>query len=579
MCGIYGLLDFKGAPVDARLKLMSEVTLHRGPDEQNWKSHSVNRKTFGFGINRLSIIDLGGGQQPISNETGTVEVVFNGEVYNHRELRTELISQGHTFKTSSDTEVLVHLYEQHGVGFLKLLRGMFAFCIYDLKKKRLFIARDRLGIKPLYYHTRRDRFAFGSEIKAITSIYSGWEVDPKAVASYFTFRYIPGPNTIYKDIQALPPAHYLEYDLRRNKIEIVRWWELPANTTTDSYPVAKERLRHLLTQAVSRRLQSEVPLGAFLSGGVDSSLLCAIVAKDLKSEINVYNIGYTEANEYGYAGQVSRDLGFNLYQCGMSFKNMSDSLPKVLRHMDQPLSDAAIFPTQYLSRVVKRGCTVMLSGEGADELFAGYWQYDGLLQARSDTGQEAYLDHLRRSSYFLNSSIIKGNSVQRVKSLWGKDKTLLSRITRFDLNTWLPDDLLMKVDKMTMAASVEARVPFLDTDLVEYGYSLPDSYKYHQGTTKRILKDVAESFGVSQEITRRPKMGFTVPLDTLLRGVFRQPFERALRSPKFKGLDRILNFPEIEKMVNLYYEGRTDLTLQVWTLFIFAAWWEAQDLW
>ena len=588
MCGIFGLIEQGNVNLDSKLRTMSGSILHRGPDDQNWVERKAYGKSLGFGIDRLSIIDRSGGRQPISNEDGTVEVVFNGEIYNYLELKEELEGQGHVFKTNSDTEVLVHLYEQHGTEFLTKLRGMFAFCIYDRNKKRLFIARDHAGIKPLYYHLKPGRFAFGSEIKAITSVYSGWELNPAAVAAYFTYRYIPGPETIWKSIKALPPGHYMTYDLRRTSIDIKKWWEMDQSPIGDSYVKAKARVRGLLTQAVRRRLQSEVPLGAFLSGGVDSSVVCAIVAKELGTEINVYNVGYAHAHEYGYAGRVSRELGFNYYQCGMTFQDMADVMPDVLKHMDQPLSDAACFPTLYLSRVVKRGCTVMLSGEGADELFAGYWQYDAIMKARGrqDISRGAYLDHLARSSYYpeqkkvVSSRVVRAhNPISLTMSHWDHptSTSLLSRITRFDILTWLPDDLLMKVDKMTMAASVEARVPFLDMDLMEYVARLPDHYKYKDGVTKRILKDVAEELGVSTDITRRPKMGFTVPIAAMLRGPYREKFQGDIRSPKFRALGDILNLRKIDYLIQQFYAGRDDLTLFCWVLFVFAAWYADQS--
>jgi len=586
MCGIFGMVENGNVSLDGKLAKMATSISHRGPDDQNWVTRRSLGQTIGYGIDRLAIIDRSGGKQPISSEDGNVEVVFNGEIYNYGSLKVELESQGHVFKTNSDTEVLVHLYEQHGFGFLHRLRGMFAFSIFDKRAKLLFLARDHVGIKPLYYTLDGNRFAFGSEIKAITSAYPGFGINPNAIADYFTFRYIPGPDTIWRGIHALPPGHHMVYDLRTRELKIDRWWTMDQTVHPDTYENAVGRTRELLIQAVRRRLQSEVPLGAFLSGGVDSSVICAVAAKELGTDINVYNVGYPNANEYGYAGGVARELGLNYFQCGMTFDDMVNILPDVLNHMDQPLSDAACFPTLHLSRIAKRGCTVMLSGEGADEIFAGYWQYDSILKARdvNDVGMPAMLDHLERSNYFLDRKGIvtsdvtrHHNPLTRMPTIWNDyaNTTLQSRITRMDTLTWLPDDLLMKVDKMTMGASVEARVPFLDRDLMEYVVRLPDEFKYN-GTTKRILKDVAESFGVSSDITRRPKMGFTVPTDALLRGPFKEGFKRAIHSQRFRNLGAFLDMRRIDLIINQYYAGNKDLTLFCWTLFVFAAWLENQ---
>jgi asparagine synthase (glutamine-hydrolysing) len=300
--------------------------------------------------------------------------------------------------------------------------------------------------------------------------------------------------------------------------------------------------------------------------------------------LNVYNIGYQEANEYGYAASLSRMKGFDYYQVAMGFEDMAGILDDVLATMDQPLSDAACFPTLHLSRIVKRRLTVMLSGEGADELFSGYWQYQGIMDSRSptDTGREAMLDHMRRSSYYLDQMgviepgyAVKYNPLTAAEAAWsnGNDPRLLQRVTRFDIDTWLADDLLMKVDKMSMGASIEARVPFLDRYLMEYVLGLPDEYKYSNGTTKRILKDVAEELGVPSDITRRPKMGFTVPIHSLLQGPFKARFLDTL--PAVKALPYIRG-RVVDQIVRDYYAGRSELSLFCWVLFVFAAWYDKE---
>ena len=583
MCGIYGFTEAGHGQAATRLQTMSQTTLHRGPDDQNWECPEVPGHVVGYGINRLSIIDVAGGRQPISNETGDLSVVLNGEIYNYKELREYLISKGHTFKTQSDTECIVHLYEEHGVNCVKYLRGMFAFCLFDKKRREMFIARDRVGIKPLYYYHKNRRFAFSSEIKGLVAAGYGGDLNPAAVYSYFTYRYILAPDTIYADIHALPQGHYLIYNMGNDTVSVRQWWTLHYNPTRDAYPDAKEKVKHLLTESVRLRLQSEVPLGAFLSGGIDSSLVSAIVAKELDHEINVYNIGYQEANEYGYASLVSEKLGFNYYQVAMTFDDMVDCLDDVLGYVDQPFSDAACFPLYYLSKIVKHNVTVMLSGEGADELFAGYWQYEGLLEARRShqISAASLQDHLRRSSYWIGANQVIRTDAQRQlpdpvrKALHHYDsksaRTLLSKVLNTDLNTWLPDDLLMKVDKMTMAASVETRVPFLDHMLLEYVASLPDDYKYHHRTTKRILKDVALEMGVPGDVVQRPKMGFTVPIHNLLQGPYKRRFLDTLGSKRFRGLPYI-NHQRVDRIVGDYYRGQDSWSLFCWVLFMFTTW-------
>jgi len=578
MCGIAGWV---GPPDPGAMARMRAALRHRGPDDQGdyTDAHAtlIHR--------RLSIIDVAGGHQPIRSEDGRFVLVFNGEIYNYAELRAELVGRGHRFSTRSDTEVIVHLFEELGPRCCERLTGMFAFAIWDRFDRSLFLARDRLGVKPLFYAQGPERFIFASELKAILAQGDvAAELDPEGVDHYLTFMYVPAPKTILKDVRKLPPGHTLLF--RDGRARATAYWSLPEAASIGHWPsmeAAAEELEGRLQAAVRCRLMSEVPLGAYLSGGLDSSIVVGLMARASEGAVNTFSVGFEERgfDERAHARRVAEAFGTRHRELVVGYDSR-DALPKIIRALDEPVADAAAIPTYLMAELTKRHVTVVLTGEGADELFAGYSHYKllaaadrvasacpsrlagGLRRLAGDgmfgRGLE-YVHHLRdRADAWLalksvftpaeKAALYSGGIRDALRGadppdeivrryLVREDGPFLNRLLRFDLATWLPDDLLVKVDRMTMAHAVEGRVPYLDHRVVEMVMGLPPRWKLSGCVGKRILRRVGRRL-LPGGIARRPKTGFAVPVGRWAAGELRDLVREMLdpRSVSRRGLFR-----------------------------------------
>jgi asparagine synthase (glutamine-hydrolysing) len=578
MCGINGVFHYRGGAADpALVERQARLMRHRGPDDHGlWHEGPV-----ALGHRRLAIVDLSpGGHQPLANEDGTLWVTFNGELYNWPEVRGPLAARGHRFRGASDTEMLLHLYEEHGDDLLARLRGMFAFALYDRTRRRLLLARDRLGKKPLYYHDDGRRIAFASELKALLLDPSvPREVDEAALADYLTLQYVPAPATIWKGVRKLPAAHALVCDERGAKLE--RYWSLPVEPDP-GHPEShyRERLRELLAEAVRVRLMSDVPLGAFLSGGIDSSLITALMSREMREPVKTFSIGFEEEgfSELEHARRVARHLGTDHHELVVRPRAL-ELLPRLVWQMDEPFADASMIPTWYVAEMARRHVTVALSGDGGDEAFAGYSTYAWARRyARLDRLPRALrrlaglpagwlppdhalgrklrrvsLDaadrHLEVMSYFPPRELARVLDPALARRLRGHDPYAAARaahtraraaqgdvaaLLAMDAETYMTDDVLVKVDRTSMLESLEVRCPLLDHRVLEFAARIPFEYKLRGDVTKWILRDVARDL-LPPEILRRGKQGFGVPLERWFGGDFGRLAREVLLDPRARG--------------------------------------------
>jgi asparagine synthase (glutamine-hydrolysing) len=622
MCGICGILHFKDAPVDAALlRRMTAVLRHRGPDDEGF----LVENGLGLGFRRLSIIDLTGGRQPMSNEDQTVTVVFNGEIYNFQELRAVLQQQGHVFRTSSDTEVIVHGFEEWGTEVVQQLNGMFAFAVWDHRRRQLLLARDRLGIKPLFYTRQGDTLAFASEIKSLLLL-PGFDatVSDRAVFEYFSHHFIPGSGTIYQHIHKLEPGELLV--AAGGRIQRTRYWR-PAVTAGPerSQEEWAGELRRRLREAVRLQLVADVPLGVFLSGGLDSSAVTAAMAELNLKEVITFNVGFEvpKYDETRYAQEVSRHLG-TTHETFPITAAATDLLPKLLWHLDEPLADATIIPTYLLSQATRRRVTVALSGEGGDELFGGYTHYQGMqlnrwlgllprwcrrtLAAASrhlpigGSPRLGYLAHrLERiastslyplfQGYTRKVAFFTPEEQQRLFSadfqrqtadlpymhhFWAIPQAYpqldpIAQANLADLSVFLPDSLLVKMDRMSMACSLEVRVPLLDHTLVEFVLSMPLDLKLRGLHTKYLLRRALTPW-LPPSIINRPKRGFNPPVEFWLQQHLDE-YSREHRLMETLSDTGYFNVAAVQEMAAAHVQGRRDFGRQLWALLVFAIWW------
>jgi len=611
--------------VDVRLIAhMRDTLAHRGPDDKG----AYIGPGVGLGHRRLSIIDLRPeGRQPMANEDGSVRIVFNGEIYNFKEHREWLLSRGHRFKSRTDTEVIIHLYEEMGVECLKLLRGMFAFAIWDEGKRLLFIARDRLGKKPLYYRFDECRFMFASEIKALLAHPSvGAEPDPAAINHYLAFGYVPGTQSAFKGIQKLPPAHYLT--LCQGRIETHRYWRvhyLPKFEIDERE--ACEQIIQRLKEAVRLRMISDVPLGAFLSGGIDSSAVVAMMAQLSSKPVKTFSIGFNEPryDERNYAREIARRFETEHYEFTV-LPDTIDVLDKLVWHYDEPYADSSALPTYYLCKLAREHVTVALNGDAGDENFAGYPKYlmNAIAErarrspawARRTTGLVAALGatlfspdqmiakKLRALKYTLETEPVLGVA-QRMMNFNAQGRRMLysidfaatvnqgapeemiselyyqtdadnvvDRSLGIDLSLYLPYDLLVKVDVASMAVGLEARSPMVDHEFVEFVARLPHRFKISGLTLKAIFKKALKGL-LPKNILGRPKMGFGVPLDYWFRGELRDYIRDILLSQRH--LERgYFRREAVEKLVENHVTGRVNAQYSIWNLLMLELWHRAQ---
>jgi asparagine synthase (glutamine-hydrolysing) len=627
MCGIAGIVSSERLDSDApaRALAMRDVITHRGPDEaglhcDDWAA---------LAHRRLSIVDLGSGQQPLSNEDATIWIVFNGEIYNHGDIRRELEARGHRYRTKSDTETIVHAYEEWGDDCVHRLRGMFAFAIWDAPKRRLLLVRDRLGIKPMYWTRAGDRLLFGSEIKAIlASDLVAAETNMAVVPELLSTRYVSGAETLFKGIQKLLPGHLLVFE--RGEITRRQYWDVP---TGESRPAALpapagrdvvSEFRDLLAESVKLRLMSDVPLGMFLSGGIDSSAIAALMAGMIDRPLQTFSVAFEDRafNELEYARDVARAIQADGHEIVINDADFFDALPTLVWHEDEPIAHTSSVPLYFVSALARQHVTVVLTGEGSDELLAGYgkyprvswnWRagtiYERMLprSVRDSIARHALpmlprsvgryasrsflaMDRSPEAMFFDNFAAIRLADQRRLlapslgasatlQQAYGASRahferpnghsTLLDRLLYADIKTYLVE-LLMKQDQMSMAASIESRVPFLDHRLVEFAAQLPDEWKLSGWTTKRVLRESMKGL-LPDTILNRPKMGFPVPFSAWTRGRWNEVARSVLldRRSRERG---IIEPAAVDRLLEDHASGRTDAGDRIWSLFNLELW-------
>jgi asparagine synthase (glutamine-hydrolysing) len=624
MCGIYGVMDFTGngpesGPLLAR---MGQVVQHRGPDDHG----HFEARGVGLGMRRLSIIDVASGHQPIANEDETVWLVLNGEIYNFQSLRDELVRKGHKFRTRTDTEVIVHLYEEEGTNFFKRLRGMFGLALWDTKRQRLILGRDRIGEKPLYVRRESGRLLFASELKSILQADDvPRRLNLLALQEYLALGYVPAPLTMLEGIEKVLPGHYLV--IENGRIEDHEYWDVPfGRTEKRSEAEWIELVREKLLETVQSQLVSDVPLGAFLSGGIDSSTIVAAMARLTGRPVKTYSIGYegefSYYNELPFAKIVARTFGTDHHEIIVR-PEISDLLPKLIWHLDEPIADSASLTTYLVSKLARESVTVILSGVGGDELFGGYRRYLGdsihrwykllpgpvrtkllpaffqrIPQDRASTWKDyarygagfvktaeqdpasRYLSYITLFSRDAQSELMRAHEqsdcnnapTEALQRCFARctDPDSLNRILYSDLKTSLPDDLLALTDRMSMAASVECRAPFVDYELIELASRIPSNGKVRGLTLKYLLKKAVEPW-LPREVIKRKKRGFGAPVGSWLRREL-QPLISELLSEEQILQRGLFHWPAVKKILRAHEEQRNDYTDHIFALIAFETW-------
>lgn len=627
MCGICGIATPRGAaPVSPELLTrMCREIIHRGPDDEGIHIEAG----VGLGNRRLSIIDVEGGHQPLSNEDGSLWIAYNGEAYNFSEVRDELAARGHAFKTRSDTESMVHAYEEWDLDFIHKFRGMFAFALWDRNKRQLLLVRDRIGVKPLYYTQLEDgTLVFGSELKAIL-VHPGVkrEIEPRALDLFLTLEYIPAPHSIFKNIFKLPAGCMLIY--KEGDVDIRTYWDIQPEETSEgalrgrSLASLMDELYALLKESVKLRLISDVPLGAFLSGGIDSSTIVGLMRELGAAPLRTFSIGFKDAsyNELEHARRIAKRFDTAHEELILEPRAL-ELTDKLIHHLDEPLGDFSIFPTYLVSEMARAHVTVALSGDGGDEIFAGYEHYQaqklsrcpgiaaGAKSARALTGRmrpaeqkkgawnkmrrfaqafdnAKHFKHLRWMMFLSDKEKaglysdafqeqlggIRGiNEIEPFERFYGRmdgfDRT--TGELYLDLKTYLVDDIMVKVDRMSMAVSLEAREPLLDHKLVEFAFKLPGPLKLHGLTTKWIFKKTMERLLPKETIYRR-KEGFSIPIKHWLRVELRDMMESYLDEKRI-GSEGLFRAAPVRKMMDDHLAGRENYSHQLWALLVFELW-------
>ncbi len=618
ICGIYYKDGFRKAG-QAEIAQMTDVIFHRGPDEDGFYLNGH----VAMGMRRLSIIDLSGGKQPITNEDGTIWVVFNGEIYNYPELRQRMAEKGHSFRTRTDTEIILHCYEEYGDRFIEHLRGMFGFSLYDAKRGRLVLGRDRIGIKPLYLYEDDEKYIFGSEIKAILEQKDlDRSLDYQALDLFLTLEYIPAPYSIFRRIRKVRPGHMFVIEGDRSREE--SYWsveDIPKLDYTDEEEVL-QALREELRGAVRSHLLSDVPVGAFLSGGIDSSSIVTMMAEEYGQKVKTFSIGFEDQSydELAYARMIAERCGTDHYELILE-PDIVDLVEKLLGYVDEPFGDFSIFPTYLVSKLAREHLKVVLSGDGGDELFAGYDTYlaDRLYGYYRNVPAPArdFLEALARripprpqKKGFVNSFkryleaadlpeslrhtrwmiFLKEHEKRRIYGERALEEldfeetygVLLRHFERagyrdrldqelyVDLKTYLSDDILVKVDRMSMANSLEARVPFLDHGVVEFSFSVPARLKMKNYQRKYVLKKAMEGV-IPDEILRKKKQGFSIPIKNWLKNELRPMMCDVLNRESVEG-DGLFRWDYIGTMIDDHLSGRENHSHKLWALMVFKIW-------
>mgnify|MGYP003574992672 CR=1 FL=1 len=610
MCGIAGFVSTVKDPSRAGfLRRMAGAIRHRGPDEEGF----FDRPGVGFGIRRLSIVDLAGSHQPISNERGDIHAVFNGEIYNYLEIRDQLLARGHELKTGGDTETLVHLYEDYGTDMLRHLRGMFAFAIWDEPKQLLFVARDRLGKKPLFYTVVDGTLVFCSELAALLE----WrgisrEIDPAALASYLVFGYVPNPDSILKGIQKLPPAHFMTW--QNGEIQIQRYWSLDySGKLKCGYDEARELVKNKIDESIRLRLRSDVPLGLLLSGGLDSNAILARLSRGLGTKVRTFTIGFAEKqyDESDLARLSAAYFGTEHHEL-VGSTDLLKLLPDVVRHYGEPFADKSALPSLLVSDLVRSEVKVALNGDGGDEAFGGYAKYrlsepqkrlsgaiPTALKERWTSasmcggriGASKLSRNLRRSflpetqslftteffagSYFgrIATAELRRNTGQfglLADSFWRGGFDPVDRMLHWDQTHYFVDDLLVKMDIASMARSLEMRSPFADHQLVELCAQIPSEWKIDSAGGKRILRDIVRD-DLPPGIMNAKKRGFSVPLERWFRNEAREQLRGGLL-PLHEKVRPFLREPALANLLEQHQSGRANHAQRLWALWVLNAW-------
>jgi asparagine synthase (glutamine-hydrolysing) len=616
MCGIAGYINFhQSSTSPANLRRMMDVISHRGPDGQG----VFEDATAHLGHRRLSIIDVGGGHQPMSNETGSVWITYNGEIFNHADLRPELERAGHRYTTRCDTETIVHAYEEYGVDCAAKFRGMFSFAIWDAERKRLFCVRDRLGIKPFYYYSNSRVFAFASEIKALLQHPEiSAEFEEQLLPEYLALGYTSGDRTLFRGIRKLMPGHTLVVDAQTGAINIRRYWDVPEageiEHKSDDEWIGECRTR--LEKAVQSRLMSDVPLGMFLSGGVDSSAIAALMKRMRTEPVKTFAVGYEERqySELSYARTVSQAIGTDHHEVVIGMEDFFNTLPRLVWHEDEPISWPSSVSLYFVSRLASEHVKVVLTGEGSDELFAGYHRYQHYLVNRrwadayrfvpgplrsavrrflagsrllsADSrrklqhtflGREGSVESLQLDNFYaafsreeLQAMHAGGDAYSSYVGYWNsRQGSVLSQMLYADQKTYLVE-LLMKQDQMSMASSIESRVPFLDHPFVEFAARVPDGLKIRNGSGKYIVKRAVEDV-LPHDIIYRKKMGFPTPLRQWLLDGRAEPLFALLLDRK-RLLAQYVDLPFVENLIGRQRAGIEDATDRIWRLLNLQLW-------
>ena len=625
MCGIAGkvLRDEDRRVSEVLLQAMNASLKHRGPDDEGL----VIDGEVGLCMRRLKVVDLEGGGQPMANEDGSILLVFNGEIYNHRELRLQLEDRGHEFRSESDTESIIHLYEEIGIDCVLELRGMFAFALWDRTGQKLIMARDRLGKKPLYYAHGGHGIAFASELQALLKDGDvDRALDFAAIDEYLRYLFVPHPRTPFRAVRKLPPASYAVYS--KGELSIQRYWDVEyGETESRSIDEASKSLEALLLESVEMRLQADVPVGAFLSGGLDSSLVTALMCKAAGSgDVRTFSIGFDDSSfdELGYARQVAEQLGTRHEESVVGYE-VRDLFPELLDHFGEPYADSSAIPTYHLSRLTRGHVTVALSGDGGDEVFGGYRRYQAGLMAQvynrwpRALGRDLfertatlipepatyYGDSPRKKlrrflefaaavrdspetswAFFLSEGERAGLYSRDFASTLGANgesdsfSQYIGRpaegggqaMMKFDLLSYLPDDILTKVDRMSMACSLEVRCPLLDHKVVEFMAQVPQAQKYTFRHSKRLLRRIASRY-LPETILRRPKHGFAVPMARWLQTDLLPWAQDLLTSSAFRTRG-LFTTDRVEGMLEAHVAGRRDFSQQIWSLMVLELWFQ-----
>jgi asparagine synthase (glutamine-hydrolysing) len=630
MCGISGFIDYHKNTSREILEKMNRIMEHRGPDGEGFAMFNADDAGVGLGHRRLSIIDLSeGGRQPKTYKN--LHITFNGEIYNYKEIKARLEEKGHRFSSHSDTEVILHAYEEWGSEALQQFIGMYAFAIYDEEKQKLFACRDRAGVKPFFYYWKDGLFLFGSELKVLMQ-HPGFvkNINTDAVAAFLQFAYVPTPHCIFHDTHKLNPGHFLIFDVKKRAIETKQYWNVYDAYNKPilkiSLPEAIEETEKLLTSAFQYRMVSDVPVGMFLSGGYDSACVTALLQKNSIEKIKTFTIGVPDAgmNEAPYAKETAAHLGTDHTEYYCTEKEALDIVPQLPFFYDEPFADSSAIPTTLVSRIAREKVIVALSADAGDEIFAGYNRYDYMTKYGSAfkkipgfarRGTAALMDvipadkipvlnkkYLFHSRYEKVKSLLKEPSDRNVlmsltrqmtekdlaklfkenidrlpsffdsKELKADNYSILSYMMAIDYQTYLLDDILQKVDRAGMSVSLEGREPFLDQRIIEWAAQLPLEYKYNKGNKKFILKQIVHKY-IPESMMNRPKMGFGIPISTWLQNDLK-PFVDMYFDEQFISRQGIFNNEIIQKIKRSFYHGKIESAEKIWYILMFQMWYD-----